>query len=242
MGIESPREESLRETRKLQNVRAGGTLVEKVRRIEDAGMEVFAGMIVGFDNDDPAVFAEQARFLAEARIPIATISMLSAIPRTPLFSRLAAEGRLDTADPPEYGTNVVPLNMSGAQLRDGYTQLMAELYEPEAFFDRVDGFYLDGHAVLDRGWQAFASERPWLRRLRHGRFWLEAFALFALVMVQVRDPVLRAEYAHRFRNVVHARRSPLIARAYALKCAVHYHLYRFSRTLQQRDRPVINTF
>ena len=52
VGIESPNEASLRETKKFQNVRAGGTLVEKVRRIQDAGMEVWCGMIVGFDHDD----------------------------------------------------------------------------------------------------------------------------------------------------------------------------------------------
>ena len=37
IGIESPNEESLRETKKFQNVRAGGTLLEKVHRIQDAG-------------------------------------------------------------------------------------------------------------------------------------------------------------------------------------------------------------
>ena len=52
VGIESPNEESLRETKKFQNVRAGGTLLEKVHRIQDAGIEVWCGMIMGFDNDD----------------------------------------------------------------------------------------------------------------------------------------------------------------------------------------------
>jgi radical SAM superfamily enzyme YgiQ (UPF0313 family) len=55
VGIESPNEASLRETRKLQNVRAGGTLVEKVHRIQDAGMEVWCGMILGFDHDEYAL-------------------------------------------------------------------------------------------------------------------------------------------------------------------------------------------
>ena len=53
VGIESPNEASLRETKKYQNVRAGGTMVEKVRRIQDAGMEVWCGLILGFDHDDP---------------------------------------------------------------------------------------------------------------------------------------------------------------------------------------------
>ncbi len=242
VGIESTSEDALRETRKLQNIRRGGTLVEKVRRIEDAGMEVFAGMIVGFDNDDESVFSAHARFLAEARVSVAMVSMLSAIPKTPLFKRLAAENRLDQTDHPMYGTNVEPLQMSREMLRDGYVHLMAELYHPKAFFDRADDFYIRGLARFDRGWQDFAENHPWLRRLRHFRVWLEAFGLIAIVLWQVSDKSLRKEYWNRFRNVFRSRRSPLVVRAYALKCATHYHLYEFSRVLQLRDRPVINTF
>ena len=61
VGIESPNEESLRETKKFQNVRAGGTMLEKVHRIQDAGMEVWCGMIIGFDNDDETIFDAPGR-------------------------------------------------------------------------------------------------------------------------------------------------------------------------------------
>jgi hypothetical protein len=71
VGIESPNADSLRETRKLQNVRAGGTLVDKVRRIQAAGIEVWAGMILGFDHDDDAIFEAHCDFLADARISTA---------------------------------------------------------------------------------------------------------------------------------------------------------------------------
>ena len=37
IGIESPNEESLRETKKFQNVRKGGTILERVRKVQDAG-------------------------------------------------------------------------------------------------------------------------------------------------------------------------------------------------------------
>jgi radical SAM superfamily enzyme YgiQ (UPF0313 family) len=50
VGIESPNEESLKETKKLQNLRRGGTMIEKLHRIQEKGMEVWAGMIVGFDH------------------------------------------------------------------------------------------------------------------------------------------------------------------------------------------------
>ena len=109
VGIESPDEESLREAKKFQNVRAGGTLLEKVHRIQDAGMEVWCGMIMGFDNDDEGIFERQIRFVQESRIAFSMSGMLAAIPKTPLHARLAAEGRLDTDDVCEFGTNVIPL-------------------------------------------------------------------------------------------------------------------------------------
>ena len=58
IGIESPNEESLKETKKLQNVRPrAGTMLERVRRVQDHGLDVWCGMIVGFDNDDTSVFS-----------------------------------------------------------------------------------------------------------------------------------------------------------------------------------------
>ncbi len=132
IGIESPDEEALRETKKFQNVR-GGTIVDRVKKVQDYGLEVYAGMIVGFDSDDPGVFDRQYKFLQEARIVGAMAGMLSAIPSTPLYDRLEAAGRLDNAaaDDPNIATNVIPLNMTREQLRDGWVDLMGRLYAPK---------------------------------------------------------------------------------------------------------------
>jgi len=46
--IESPRKASLQETKKTQNMR--GDLIENVRKIQSYGIQVQAGMIVGFDH------------------------------------------------------------------------------------------------------------------------------------------------------------------------------------------------
>jgi radical SAM superfamily enzyme YgiQ (UPF0313 family) len=106
VGIESPDEESLREAKKLQNLRAGGTMLEKVRRIQEAGMEVWCGMIMGFDSDDVGIFDRQVAFVQQARIPFAMTGLLHAIPKTPLYQRVLAEGRLDPDDRPEFVTNI----------------------------------------------------------------------------------------------------------------------------------------
>ena len=96
IGIESPDEEALKETKKFQNVRGAGIL-ERVKKVQDKGLEVYAGMIVGFDQDDETVFDRQYEFLQKARVVGAMAGMLSAIPSTPLYDRLEADGRLDNA-------------------------------------------------------------------------------------------------------------------------------------------------
>src|SRR6185295_506546 len=135
VGIESPNEESLRETKKYQNVRKGGTSIGRFHTIQNAGLDVWCRMILGFDNDDNTIFAAQREYLTEARVLHAMVGMLSAIPKTPLHARLAAEGRLDEEHEAEFGTNVVPARMSREELRDGYVQLLRKLYEPTAYFD-----------------------------------------------------------------------------------------------------------
>jgi len=82
IGIESPRAESLQETHKTQNLREN--ILDSVHRIQRSGIEVMAGMIVGFDHDDPSIFEEQFRFIQEARIPVSMTGMLNALPKTPL--------------------------------------------------------------------------------------------------------------------------------------------------------------
>src|SRR5262249_19017914 len=91
IGIESPNEKSLKETKKFQNVRPAGTILERIHRIQKAGMEVWSGMILGFDNDDTSIFDVQREFLKEARITTAMIGMLHAIPKTPPHARLQRE-------------------------------------------------------------------------------------------------------------------------------------------------------
>ncbi|HXZ00597.1 MAG TPA: radical SAM protein [Stellaceae bacterium] len=242
VGIESPNEEALREAKKLQNVRRGGSIVDKVHRIQDAGMEVWAGMIVGFDSDDAGVFAAQRRFLEAARISTAMIGMLSAIPKTPLHARLAAAGRLDRDDDPAEGTNVLPLQMSRAALSEGYARLMAELYEGEAYFDRLDALFLAGGIVAERGWLGYAARHPWRRRRRQARLLLEAAGLAARLLWRVPEQGLRRIYRRRLWRALRRRADPAVLRVYAIKCAMHYHVHRMVEALQSRSGGLINTF
>jgi radical SAM superfamily enzyme YgiQ (UPF0313 family) len=85
LGIETPVEESLKEAQKYQNTRH--SLLESVRKIQNYGMEVMAGFIVGFDNDPEDIFERQIRFIRESAIPLAMVGLLNALPDTQLWRR-----------------------------------------------------------------------------------------------------------------------------------------------------------
>jgi radical SAM superfamily enzyme YgiQ (UPF0313 family) len=242
VGIESPNEDSLKEAGKLQNIRRGATMVEKVRRIQEAGMEVWAGMIVGFDNDDVRIFEAQRRFLTEARISTAMVGMLSAIPKTPLHERLRSAGRLDEAEDPRHGTNVLPLLMSRDELSDGYVRLMADLYEPQAYFGRVDDLYLSARVTIDHAWQAHARAHPWVRARRDAVLWFQSLALFVRLLIKIPEPALRRIYRRRFLAFLRARPEPQVLRIYALKCAIHWHMHVLVRSLSNRVGPLVNSY
>ena len=115
IGLETPREASLKETKKFQNVR-GDSLAAKLERVQRAGIDINAGFIVGFDNDDAAIFEDQFRFIQDNGVVLAMVGMLQAIPKTPLYDRMKKAGRLVESDD---NCNIVPAQMSREELREG---------------------------------------------------------------------------------------------------------------------------
>jgi len=133
IGIETPREESLAETRKHQNIH-GDSLLTKLERIRSSGLGVSGGFIVGFDNDDESIFDEQFEFIQSSGIATLSISLLTPLPTTPLYDRLRAEGRLDFTDPELI---YIPKQMTREQLKTGFHKLLLRIFDVDAFFDRV---------------------------------------------------------------------------------------------------------
>ncbi len=242
VGIESPNEASLRETKKFQNIRKGGTILERVHTIQRAGLEVWCGMILGFDHDAPDIFAAQREFIRAARIPHAMIGMLHAIPKTPLHARLAAAGRLDPADVPEYGTNVVPLLMTRAELRDGYVRVLNELYEPAAYFDRLEDLYLRQDLAFATARERYWARHPWEQFKARAWFLLRSAGLYARLMQRVHDPDLRREYTRRIWRMLRRRRDASLLQIYLIKCAIHYHHYTMARQMAAGRGPIRNSF
>jgi hypothetical protein len=140
VGVETPNEESLAETRKRQNLRVD--LAEEVRKIVASGIMVTCGLIMGFDHDGPDIFERQEAFIASLPVPAAGVGLLVAPHSTPLHARLEAEGRLST-DEVGFGifsTNILPKRMSQAALKAGIKWLANRVYAPAAYGRRLENF------------------------------------------------------------------------------------------------------
>ena len=138
IGIESPDEESLKETLKLQNTRED--ILTSLRRIYSHAIDVFAGFIIGFDHDTVSTFDRQHDFIRGSGIQVAMVGLLTALPRTPLYARLQADGRLlegDASDNTRLSTNVIPKGMTMDEMRTGYQQLYARLLSDRGIADRI---------------------------------------------------------------------------------------------------------
>jgi radical SAM superfamily enzyme YgiQ (UPF0313 family) len=238
IGIETPNEDSLRETKKFQNVRPNaGTLVERVHRVQQHGIDVWCGMIVGFDHDDPSIFDVMPKFLAEARVSAALIGMLHAIPTTPLYDRLEKAGRLNDDEASDrYGTNVIPLGMSREELRDGFVCVMQRSYTADAYFQRLDALFIDERFKFVLHQLPYWWSHPWAWTKRLMGNYLRFIIIAGRLLRSVEDDTLRSRYRQQFLRVVGARGlEPHILFIYAIKVAMHYHYAALARAMAEVD-------
>ena len=140
IGIETPNEESLTECNKQQN--KNRDLVECVKIMQRAGLQVTGGFIVGFDSDTPSIFQRQIEFIQKSGIVTAMVDLLNAPPGTRLYERMKEEGRLVdlmTGDNVDGTTNILP-KMGLDTLREGYGDLMKHIYSPSHYYNRAKTF------------------------------------------------------------------------------------------------------
>ncbi|WP_026841584.1 B12-binding domain-containing radical SAM protein [Citrifermentans bremense] len=140
IGIESPEEDSLKETGKFQN--NNRDLVASVHYLQRAGLQVQGGFIVGFDSDSPAIFEKQFRFIQESGIVTAMVGILMVLRGTKLHSRLCREGRIiSTCSGNNTDTALTYIPKMGQEvLVEGYQRLMRAIYSPEHFYARLTTF------------------------------------------------------------------------------------------------------
>ena len=140
IGIETPNEESLAECNKLPN--KNRDLVASVKKIQNHGLEVQGGFIVGFDSDPLSIFKSQISFIQKSGIVTAMVGLLNAPHGTRLYQRLKQENRLlkgFSGDNTDCSLNFVP-KMNYETLINGYKHILDTIYSPQQFYERVKTF------------------------------------------------------------------------------------------------------
>ncbi|GAH32205.1 unnamed protein product, partial [marine sediment metagenome] len=143
VGIESPNEESLVECNKLPN--KNRDLVASVKKIQNHGLQVMGGFIVGFDSDPLSIFKSQINFIQQSGIVTAMVGLLIAPPETRLYKRLKKENRIlpsatsATGDNTDFTINFIP-KMNYEVLLNGYKHILDTIYSPKYYCERIKTF------------------------------------------------------------------------------------------------------
>jgi radical SAM superfamily enzyme YgiQ (UPF0313 family) len=169
IGIESPNEASLAECSKNQN--KNRDLLASVKKCQQAGLQVQAGFIVGFDSDPASIFDSTIAFIQQSGIGTAMVGLLNAMKGTRLHAKLEEQNRLvqnSSGDNTDYSLNFVP-RMNRESLLEGYRKIVDYIYAPANYYARIIRFLKEYQ----------------LPRRRHFRFDLSALAAFFKSVVRL---------------------------------------------------------
>ena len=245
VGIESPNEESLLETKKLQNVRPNaGTLLERVRRIQQHGIDVWCGMIVGFDHDDASIFDADAQIHRRRAHRQCAYRPVACHPDDPALRAAETVGRLN--DDEDTAIALAPTSFRFAMSRE---ELARRIRGRDA-----EGCYtptpISGASMRCSSTTSFKfapHQLAYWRRHRlawakrgagnYPNFRLSPYAFSS----SVKDRALRSRYRRQLWRVFHARwREPHILLIYAIKIAMHYHYAAITRRLARRIEATVS--
>ncbi len=176
IGIETPNEASLVECSKQQN--RGRDMVASVKKIQNHGLQVQGGFILGFDSDPASIFKSQINFIQRSGIVTAMVGLLNAPPGTKLYQRLKKENRLladttITGDNTDCSMNFIP-KMDRETLITGYQNLLTTIYASSQYYRRVKEFFKE-----------YKPRRK--KRVSQLQFWHVRAFLMSLWFLGIRD-------------------------------------------------------
>jgi radical SAM superfamily enzyme YgiQ (UPF0313 family) len=212
-GIETPELGALEAMKKSHN--RVMPLLDAVQTINRYGIEVVSGIILGLDTDTPATAANLIEFIDRSQIPVLTINLLQALPKTPLWDRLAKAGRLSVEEARE--SNVVFTRPYGEVIAS-WRAAIAHAYTPEALFERF--LWNLRHTYPNRISPPVTRARLNARNLRR------ALVMLAKIFAEVG---LLGDYRAQFwRFAMAALRAGRLAELIAVALVAH-HMIRFAR-------------
>jgi radical SAM superfamily enzyme YgiQ (UPF0313 family) len=132
-GIETPEEHALEFMHKEHNLRQ--PILDAVRTLNAYGLEVVSGIILGLDTDTPTTGRRIIDFIEASGIPMLTVNLLYALPKTPLWQRLETAGRLVEDD--GRGSNVA-FALPYETVVEMWRACIAHAYAPDALYRRFE--------------------------------------------------------------------------------------------------------
>jgi len=130
-GIETPEINALHAMKKGHNTTL--PIFEAIETLNRYGLEVVSGIILGLDTDTRETPERIVEFVRRSNIPMLTVNLLQALPRTPLWDRLEAAGRL-VHDPGRESN--VDFKLPYDEVVEMWRNCIAEIYRPEELYRR----------------------------------------------------------------------------------------------------------
>ncbi len=161
IGIETPEADALLAMKKKQNLRL--PIIEAIDALNRHGMEVVSGIIMGLDTDTPQTGERILRFIEASNVPLLTINLLYALPKTPLYDRLERAGRLLPPEAAARRVSNVDFLMPYDDVVRMWFDTITAAYTPEALFGRYR--HQTEHTFPNR---QLRGPRPTLSLLRYG--------------------------------------------------------------------------
>ncbi|MBC5811327.1 MAG: B12-binding domain-containing radical SAM protein [Candidatus Eremiobacteraeota bacterium] len=219
-GIETPDPKALHEMAKDQN--NAMPVMDAINIIHAHGMEVVSGIIMGLDSDTAQTPDMILEFIEASKIPLLTINLLQALPRTPLYRRLQAEGRL--VDEPGRESNV-EFKLPYDQMIAMWRRVFTTAYQPEAIYRRF-AYHVD-HVFPNRIKPPNSPQRVNARNIR------KALSILGNLLVRVG---IFSHYRHVFWKMARAALKRGDIEAMFHIGLVSHHLITFARQASEGKR------
>ncbi len=224
LGIETPDQDSLQVTHKLQNTRH--PLVEACHKINEAGLLIYAGFILGFDGERSGAGDRIQAFVEQTSIPQPMLGILQALPNTALWNRLQQEQRLvEGVGVTEVGDqnslmNFVPTRPI-AEIAKEYAEGFWTMYEPTSYLRRCfQQCFKIGLVQGRKQMMQFPSSKG--LRLVAQLIWHQG----------VKRPEIRAQFWRQLWTIL--LRKPQVLNTYLGLCAAGEHFWEYRDLVRQR--------
>ena len=219
VGIETPEADALDAMKKGHNNAV--PMLESIKTLNSYGIEVTSGIIVGLDTDTADTEQRLKDFIEISNIPMLTINLLQALPKTPLWDRLKRAGRL--SDDASRESNVVFLRPHD-EVVEMWRRSIAFANDPERLFERfryqVEATYVNRLVTPAKGKLTWPN-------LRGGAVLAWRVLLYICILSDFRKPFWRtAKHALK-----HGQIDGMFGAAF-----MGYHLIQFTREALRGDQ------